>query len=179
MMVAGRRLKIESRTMRNTYRNGAVGALMDEYERAASELARLVGRIPDDEFARVVDAQTEDEDCRSAQTIMSHVVRAAYGYADYLRTQFDIESTRPQPKLLSRRESLEQLEAALRYTVETLDGRWEMSAEEISGIVIKTRWGAVYDAEGMLEHAIVHVLRHRRQIEKFIRQGRITLPPAS
>ena len=160
--------------MLKTYRNGAIGALMDEYERAASELKGLVERIPDDEFTRVVDSQTTDEDCRSAQTIMSHVVRAAYGYADYIREQLSVESTRPQPRLLSRQESLEQLEAALRYTVQTLDGRWEMSAEEISGIVIKTRWGPVYDAEGMLEHAIVHLLRHRRQIEKFIWQGRLT-----
>ena len=157
-----------------TYRNGAIGALMDEYERAAAELKSLVERIPDDEFTRVIDSQTKDEDCRSAQTIMSHVVRAAYGYADYIREQLSIESTRPQPRLLTRQESLEQLEAALRYTVQTLDGRWEMSAEEISGIVIKARWGPIYDAEGMLEHAIVHLLRHRRQIEKFIWQGRLT-----
>jgi uncharacterized damage-inducible protein DinB len=163
--------------MSKSYRSGAIGALMDEYERAASELARLVEQIPDDDFTRVVDARTEDEDCRSVQTIMSHVVRAGYGYADYIREQLSIESNRPQPRLLSRRESLEQLEAALQYTVQTLDGRWEMSAEEMSGIVIKSRWGAVYDAEGLLEHAIVHILRHRRQIEKFIWQGRITVTP--
>lgn len=165
--------------MRDTYRNGAVGALMDEYERAASELGRLVGRIPDDDFARVVDAETKDDDCRSAQTIMSHVVRAAYGYADYIREQFSIASTRPQPGLLSRQESLEQLDAALEYTAETLDGRWEMSDEEIASTVIKSRWGAVYDLEGMLEHAIVHILRHRRQIERFIARGAITARPAT
>ena len=163
--------------MRKSYRSGAIGALMDEYERAASELTRLVEQIPDDDFARVVDSQTKDEDCRSVQTIMSHVVRAGYGYADYIREQLAITSTRPQPKLLSRQESLEQLEAALRYTIETLEGRWEMSAEEISGIVINSRWGARYDLEGLLEHAIVHLLRHRRQIEKFIWQGEITVPP--
>lgn len=163
--------------MRKSYRSGAIGALMDEYERAASELKRLVEQIPDDDFERIVDSQTKDEDCRSAQTIMSHVVRAGYGYADYIREQFSIASTRPQPKFLSRQESLEQLDAALRYTVETLEGRWEMSAEEISGIVIKSRWGAVYDVEGLLEHAIVHLLRHRRQIEKFIWEGKIPAPP--
>lgn len=163
--------------MSRSYRNGAIGALMDEYERAASELTRLVEQIPDDDFVRVVDSQTEDEDCRSVQTIMSHVVRAGYGYADYIREQLSIASTRPQPKLLSRQESLEQLEAALRYTIETLDGRWEMSGEEISAIVIKSRWGAVYDVDGLLEHAIVHLLRHRRQIEKFIWQGKLRAPP--
>jgi uncharacterized damage-inducible protein DinB len=161
--------------MRKSYRNGAIGALMDEYERAALELTRLVEQIPDDDFTRIVDSQTKDEDCRSVQTIMSHVVRAGYGYADYIREQLSIASTRPQPKLLSCQESLEQLEAALRYTIETLEGRWEMSAEEISGIVINSRWGVVYDVEGLLEHAIVHLLRHRRQIEKFIGQGKITM----
>jgi uncharacterized damage-inducible protein DinB len=161
--------------MRKTYRSGAIGALMDEYERAASELERLVEQIPEDDFVRVVDSQTKDDDCRSVQTIMSHVVRAGYGYADYIREQFSIASTRPQSKLLSRQESLEQLNAALRYTAETLDGRWEMSDEEISRTVINSRWGVVYNVEGLLEHAVVHILRHRRQIEKFIWQGKISV----
>jgi len=159
--------------MRKSYRSGAIGALMDEYERAASELESLVKQIPEDDFVRVVDSHTKDDDCRSVQTIMSHVVRAGYGYADYIREQFSIESNRPQPKLLSRHESLEQLDAALRYTAQTLEGKWEMSDEEISGTVINSRWGVVYNVEGLLEHAIVHLLRHRRQIEKFIWQGKI------
>ncbi|MDT4956043.1 MAG: hypothetical protein QOJ02_4181 [Acidobacteriota bacterium] len=165
--------------MKKAYRRGPIGALMDEYERAASELERLIERIPEDDFVRVVDSQTKDDDCRSVQTIMSHVVRAGYGYADYIREQFSIASSRPQPKLLSRQESLEQLDAALRYTAQTLEGKWEMSDEEISGTVIKSRWGAVYDVEGLLEHAIVHILRHRRQVEKFIWQGLIAAPPVA
>jgi uncharacterized damage-inducible protein DinB len=150
---------------------------MDEYERAASELTRLVEQIPDEDFVRVVDSETKDEDCRSVQTIMSHVVRAGYGYADYIREQLSTASTRPQPTLLAREESLEQLGAAVQYTIETLEGRWEMTGEEISAIVIHSRWGAIYDAEGLLEHAIVHLLRHRRQIEKFMWQGKIAAPP--
>ena len=163
--------------MRKSYRKGAIGALMDEYERAASELKLLVEQIPEDDFNRVLDSQTKDEDCRSVQTIMSHVVRAGYGYADYIREQFSIPSTRPQPALLSLEESLEQLDAALRYTAQTLEGRWEMSDKEISATVINSRWGVVYNVEGLLEHAVVHILRHRRQIEKFISKGMITVQP--
>ena len=33
---------------------------------------------------------------------------------------------------------------------------------------IKVRWGQQYDVEQLIEHAIVHVLRHRRQIERFL-----------
>ena len=164
--------------MRESYRSGAIGALMDEYERAASELKRLIEQIPEDDFVRVVDSETKDEDCRSVQTIMSHVVRAGYGYADYIREQFSIASSRPQPKLLSRLEALEQLDAALRYTAETLEGRWEMSDEEIVRTVINSRWGVVYNVEGLLEHAVVHILRHRRQVEKFIWRGLISASPS-
>ena len=50
----------------------------------------------------------------------------------------------------------------------TLDGRWEMTDEQIESVEIKSRWGPTYDLEQMLEHAVVHVLRHRRQIERFL-----------
>ncbi len=163
--------------MRRSYRKGAIGALMDEYERAAAELKTLIERIPDEDFERVVDSGTKDEDCRSAQTIMSHVVNAEYGYADAIREQFNIPSTRPPRKILSRQESLAQLDAALRYTAQTLEGKWEMTGEEITGTIIKARWGVTYDVEGFLEHAIVHILRHRRQIEKFIHHGAISMQP--
>ena len=163
--------------MRESYREGAVGALMDEYERAVWELRRLVGQIAEEDATRVVDSQTKDEDCRSVQTIMSHVVNAGYGYADLLRKSFSVPSTRPPKALLSPREYLEQLDAVLAYTAETLEGRWRMTDEEISGAVINSGWGVRYDIEQLLEHAIVHVLRHRRQIEKFMRQGLIRTPP--
>ncbi|HQW21967.1 MAG TPA: DinB family protein, partial [Bacteroidia bacterium] len=34
---------------------------------------------------------------------------------------------------------------------------------------IKVNWGQQYDVEQLMEHAIVHILRHRRQIENFTR----------
>ena len=162
--------------MRKSYREGAVGALLDEYERAVWELRRLVEQIAETDALRVVDPTTEDEDCRSVQTIMSHVVNAGYGYADLLRKHFSITSTRPPKALLSQREYLERLDAVLAYTAETLEGRWRMTDEEISGAVINSGWGVRYDVEQLLEHAIVHVLRHRRQIEKFMWQGLIPTP---
>jgi uncharacterized damage-inducible protein DinB len=159
--------------MRKAYRKGPVGALMDEYERAATELRRLVEQISEDDFVRIVDSQTKDDNCRSLQTIMSHVVSAGYSYADYIRALFSIPSTRPAKQLLSHQESLAQFDVMLGYTVETLEGRWEMTDEEIMVTVINSVWGTKYDVEQLLEHAIVHILRHRRQIEKFIGQGMI------
>ncbi|MGH7455053.1 MAG: DinB family protein [bacterium] len=159
--------------MKKAYRKGALGAMMDEYERAASELKRLVEQIPDDEFVRIVDPQTSNENCRSVQTIMAHVVSAGYGYADHIRQVFSISSTRPPKRLLSRQEAVAQLESMLEYTAQTLEGRWEMTDEQIESITIHSRWEVTYNLEQLLEHAIVHILRHRRQVEKFMRQDKI------
>ena len=150
------------------YRKGALGALMDEYERAGEELMRLIGGLSDAEFAAVRDLQTKDEDCRSIQTVVYHVVTSGYSYALYLRAALSAPGTRPQIPLGTRTESVEQLAAMLAYTAATLEGRWEMPAEQMEAMRIESRWGQTYDFEQMLEHAIVHVLRHRRQIERFL-----------
>jgi uncharacterized damage-inducible protein DinB len=155
--------------MGKSHRKGAIGALMDEYERAALELKTLVKEIPADKFVRIVDPQTSDEDCRSVQTIMSHVIRAGYGYADYIRHLFSISSARPATQLLNQNDSLKELQSMVEYTIETLDGKWEMSDEVIVRTTIQSLWGVTYDLEQLLEHAIVHILRHRRQIEKLMR----------
>jgi len=140
---------------------------MDEYERAAWEIRDLIGRISEEDFGRVVDSETEDESCRSVQTIMLHVVRAGYGYSNYLREVFSIPREDVSSEPFAHGETAKQIEKMLGYTIETLEGRWELSDDEIAAAQIKTRWGATYDIEGLLEHAIVHILRHRRQIEKF------------
>jgi uncharacterized damage-inducible protein DinB len=157
-----------SKELRKAYRKGAIGALMDEYERAAAELDLLVEQIPDKDFTIILDAQTKDEDCRSVQTIISHVIGAGYRYADYIRSSVGVSSTSPTRRLLSHQEAKAQLEAMLDYTRQTLEGRWEMRDEEIAAIVIDSSWGVRYDLEQLLEHAIVHILRHRRQIERLL-----------
>src|ERR1044071_2596102 len=91
--------------MRKTYRKGAVGALMDEYERAASDLKLLIEQISDDDFSLILDTQTKDEDCRSVQTIITHVISAGYHYADYIRKPFGISAATPSRRLLSRIEA--------------------------------------------------------------------------
>src|SRR6185295_15000713 len=111
---------------------------------------------------------TQEDDCRSIQKVVNHVVRAGYGHAGYIRRALGAELNRPEIRLGSRAESVEQLAAMRSYTEATLAGRWEMTDEEISAVEIHTRWGSTYDLEQMLEHGIVHVLRHRRQIKRFL-----------
>lgn len=157
--------------MSKSYRRGGVGAMMDEYERAASDLARIINGISDDEFGRERDANTTDPNCRSIQSIMFHVVRSGYRYADYLRQALSVPSERPPLLFQARSQLLDHLRHMLSYTAETLEGRWEYTDEQTGAVRINSRWGVQYDMEQMLEHAIVHILRHRRQIERFLEKG--------
>lgn len=157
-----------------TYRPGPVGALMDEYERAAADLRRLIERIPAGEYEKVADPDTEDPDCRSLQTIVSHVVGAGYSYAAYLRTEFGMDATRPPRGLqIEHGDRLQAFDDMLDYTRATLDGRWTMGDQEQQKVRVESRWGSVYDFEQLMEHAIVHILRHRRQIERYLAEGRV------
>jgi uncharacterized damage-inducible protein DinB len=152
--------------MDHVYRSGAIGALMDEYERAAAELRRLVATFDERSFGRILDSQTSDENCRSVQTIMSHVISAGYTYAALIRGACSMPTDRPPKRLLAHREVLAGFDAMVAFTIQTLDGRWDMPEEAIQGMAIQSQWGVKYDLEQLLEHAIVHVLRHRRQIER-------------
>jgi uncharacterized damage-inducible protein DinB len=152
------------------YRKGAVGALMDEYERAALELKLLVETVGEEDYRRIADADTKDADCHSIQTIMNHVIHAGYGYANSIRKQFSMpfEPLGKERRQISNIEIGNEIDKVLAYTVETLEGRWEISYQEMEEIVIERKDNFSENLEQLLEHAVLHILRHRRQIEKFL-----------
>lgn len=156
--------------MPKTYRSGPVGALMDEYERAIEELNSLLQSIDGPKFREVIDPETADPDCRSIQTIMNHVVRAGYGYANSIRRQFgDPLVERKEDYGLSRpaaaRAAMDEMMA---YTLASTAPHKNITHEEIIANQFTVSWGQTYDFEQILEHAIVHILRHRRQIERYL-----------
>jgi uncharacterized damage-inducible protein DinB len=152
------------------YRKGAVGALMDEYERAALELKALVENVREEDYTRIADAETTDEDCRSIQTIMNHVVHAGYGYANGVRRKIQMphEPLGKKRRQIRQTEIGDEIDKVLAYTAETLDGLWELSYAELDEFIIERKDGFSENLEQLLEHAVLHVLRHRRQVEKFL-----------
>lgn len=152
------------------YREGAIGALMDEYERATKDLQKLLRTIDAETYTHILDAKTKDKDCQSIQTIMNHVVRAGFGYSNYIRKQFGEEFVERKmyynvatPKL-----AIAELNNMLKYTEENLSNKWKISWRKIQSNIILTNWGQQFDMDQLLEHAVVHILRHRRQIEKLL-----------
>src|SRR5712692_3591873 len=107
--------------MAKTYRSGGLGALMDEYERAAAELINLLRTV--DEAGFVTEYPQEGENCRSIQKIMRHVARAAYGYVNNIRVAFNVPVIPLPTNLEDKNESIVCLEKALNYVATALEGR--------------------------------------------------------
>jgi len=153
-----------------SYRNnGASGALLDEYEKSLEELIRVVNTISQSQLLAIVDPETKDEDCKSIQTILTHVVQSGYTYVVEIRKGLG-EEIQYKDKTLLR--EIEAYKVALRKMFKFneqlfIDYPNLTLYEPDANKKIKVRWGQLYDVEQLFEHAIVHILRHRRQIEKF------------
>ena len=59
----------------------------------------------------------------------------------------------------------------LNFTENSFDGIWDKSNNEIGKWKFDTRWNVTYDFEQLMAHAIVHILRHRRQVENMIKNN--------
>jgi len=149
---------------------GTIKALLDEYKKAVNELIIVIKPLNSKEILTIRDDKTTNENCRSIQTILTHVVYAGYGYTNFIDNHLGNKSQRRLKKFF---------ETANEYTGE-LNGMFEdcenffiahpnIELEEYDPAKkILTHWGQVYDIDQIMEHAIVHVLKHRRQIQRFL-----------
>lgn len=149
--------------------HNAVAALLGEYERAIKELLNVIGDLGVADLTTIVDHLTANPDCKSIQTILAHVVSSGYSYCIYIR---ELKSKSDQLRRKIQRDSVAEykkdLDEVFKFTSDTFALIDDNELEEFDeNKKIKTAWGQAYDIEQLMEHAIVHVLRHRRQIERF------------
>ena len=153
--------------MKTDQNKRAVNAILDEYERAIKELQYVISKISDIDLAAIIDPHTSDINGKSIRNILAHVIGSAFSYAIYIRESID--HAVPRPGLRHRDTALEyiqDLDEVIVFTRDTFKTIYDYSLEQFDyPDKIKTKWGQSYDIEQMMEHAIVHVLRHRRQIE--------------
>ena len=149
-----------------SYRPGPVGSLADVYETTLTDFKRFLSEIPEERFSEMLNPGV-DEDFRSVRNIIAHVVRSGYVYADHIRKRFGEESSRPDFAFDSVADGIAELDRMFRYTLDSLDNKWHLTDDDLLYTVIKTSW-TTYDLEALLEHAVVHLMRHRRQIQKLL-----------
>ena len=65
------------------------------------------------------------------------------------------------------KEAIIELDKMFNYIVETFEDKWLLKDDDLLNTIIKTSW-TTYDLEAIIEHSIVHILRHRLQIQKLL-----------
>ncbi len=151
---------------------GSIKALLEEYKKVISELIRVITSLTGNQISIVADTETKDIECKSIQTVLTHTISSGYSYSVYIENSIGINSTRPKALTFDNvNKYIEQLNIMFEYCENIFKKFPDMEIEQLDNSKkINTKWGQQYDVEQLLEHAIVHVLRHRRQIENFIKR---------
>ncbi|WP_420553138.1 DinB family protein [Tenacibaculum aiptasiae] len=151
-------------------KNGMLLALVEEYKRAAKDYIEILKYISDKEFLEIRDYKSKDPDCKSIQTVTFHIVQSGYTYANYIQSISNNNWLEYKSSMTTTKVAINEIEKMLEYTKISFHDNWYKSNKEIEKYSFETRWGVTYDLEQLLEHAIVHVLRHRRQVENFLKK---------
>ena len=54
---------------------------------------------------------------------------------------------------------------------EALRGSWDLTDAQVDAATADTYWGTRYTLEQILDHAIVHILWHKRQVARVVRMA--------
>ena len=113
-----------------------------------------------------------DESYASRERLGGHVFMAARGYLTRIgewvgRPVTDVDDTTDPAQVVARMsEFADQVLAAYRRHLA------EITNEELEPQVHRTRWGELMSVENLLEHAVVHPMRHRIQLERMLEEGK-------
>ena len=142
---------------------------MDEYARAAEDFCRVVEGFDPARFE--AERASSNPATVSPHAICVHVCGAAHRYAHYIRKARGadfVERYELAPSRIGSAQDVRGLLAeAILLTEATVEPLLRATEEEIQALSFTVRWGPQYDPEMILEHAVCHLLRHRRQLERW------------
>jgi hypothetical protein len=148
------------------FRSRGVRSLVELHERELREFLATWRRFVASGKS-MPDAQS-DPDYQSAEHLVTHVQRAARGYLLWIWEVLE----RPIEDLPLVREVDEIVPRLDAFMEETLAG-WRrhlapLENEQLAPTQYLSRWGEPHTIEQMLEHAVVHPMRHRIQLERIL-----------
>jgi uncharacterized damage-inducible protein DinB len=112
--------------------------------------------------------KTDDGDYKSLDTLLRHILRAARGYMTWMCNKLDL----PDPEIEKTPEAELIAEKADEY-VSHLSEKWclplaEIPEDKFHKPTYTSRWGVDYCIDAMLEHAVMHPIRHEFQLRYLI-----------
>ena len=112
--------------------------------------------------------ESDDADYQSLDALLRHILRSARGYMIWMCAKLNL----PDPQI-ERTPDIELIESnADRYLNHILE-KWrlplaEIPEEKFHTPVFKSNWGVDYCIDAMLEHAVMHPIRHEFQLKNLI-----------
>jgi len=148
------------------FRSRAVDSLVELHEREMRAFLEVWGRYVASGLP--LPEAHGDESYASHDRLGGHVLFAARGYLTRIgewvgRPVTDVDGCQDPGEALSRAEAFasDVLAAYRRHLA-------EVTTEELEAQVHRTRWGELMSVENLLEHAVVHPMRHRLQLERIL-----------
>lgn len=111
---------------------------------------------------------SDDPNLETLDTLLAHVLGCSARYLNWICVQLGlperVERDRPPPEGLAERAD-DYLASLLRAWAGPLEGLTEKRAY---APVHVSRWGVPYCLDAMLEHAVMHPLRHSHQLRRLM-----------
>ena len=113
---------------------------------------------------------TDDEDYISLETLLRHILRSARGYITWMCEKLNL----PDPEIEPAPEP-DSVELKCDEFLSHLLEKWktplaEIEEEKFHSPTYTSRWGVDYCIDAMLEHAVMHPIRHEFQLNNLITQ---------
>jgi uncharacterized damage-inducible protein DinB len=113
--------------------------------------------------------RTEDKDYESLETLLVHILRASRGYIRWICDQLNLPDPgiEPTPK---KGEIEQEADSYLEHLIE----RWRVPLKDVPEDLFMdktytSRWKVDYCIDAMLEHAVMHPIRHEFQLSNLIK----------
>jgi hypothetical protein len=149
------------------YRYRGARALVLLHEQALRELLPVWRRA---KAANIRLPATQDPCYASLESLLHHALEAARGYMTWMCDKLGL----PDPGIDMPPEPSRIQQEAERYVDHLLE-RWRLPLADVAesrfDAVHKSRWGVDIAIENLLEHAVMHPLRHRFQLEELLESG--------
>lgn len=112
--------------------------------------------------------EIEDPNYKSLDTLLKHIFRSARGYMIWICDKLNL----PDPEIKQMPES-DIIESEANEYLVYLVNKWrnplaEIVEEKFHSPTFTSRWGVNYCIDAMLEHAVMHPIRHEFQLRNLI-----------
>lgn len=113
--------------------------------------------------------ETADPSYASLQSLLRHVLRAARGYMVWMCEMLEL----PDPAIEPTPDEA-QVEAAAADYLEHLAARWALPLAGVDEARFedreyRARWGTNFTIDAMMEHAVMHPIRHEYQLSMLLK----------